>query len=174
MMGELLGQARDAGISIDRIVLSSSSGGTQAGLLAGRALAGAEIAVMGVDVDGDPDTLSQKIRAIARDCATSLGLGANAMPDAVELVRGYAAPGYGQPNAGMIEAVKLMASLEGILLDPVYTGKGMAGLIDLVRKGRIGKDETVVFVHTGGTPAWVPGRRVLNEERDHEMGEYWD
>jgi L-cysteate sulfo-lyase len=153
MMGELQGQAQDAGISLDRIVLASSSGGTLAGLLAGRALAGAETTVTGVDVDGDPDTLAQKVLAIARDCATSLGLGANAMPAAVELVRGYAAPGYGQPNAGMIEAVKLMATLEGILLDPVYTGKGMAGLIDLIRKDRIGKDETVVFVHTGGTPA---------------------
>ena len=75
-------------------------------------------------------------------------------PDAFELVRGYAAPGYGLPNPGMIEAVKPLASLEGILLDPVYTGKAMAGLIDMAR-GRVAseQDETVVFIHTGGMPA---------------------
>ena len=93
------------------------------------------------------------VQSIAGDCAPKVGLRQGVRADAYELVRGYAAPGYGLPNPGMIEAVKLMASLEGILLDPVYSGKAMAGLIDMVRKGRFSKDETVVFVHTGGTPA---------------------
>jgi L-cysteate sulfo-lyase len=153
MMGELLDQAKDGQVSIDRIVVGSSSGGTQAGLVTGRALAQAAVAIMGIDVDGEPEILRAKVQSIARQCALKLGLQKELAPDAFELASGYSAPGYGQPNAGMIEAVGLMASLEGILLDPVYTGKAMAGLIDLIRKGRFGKDETIVFVHTGGTPA---------------------
>jgi L-cysteate sulfo-lyase len=153
MIGELLAQARDRGISLDRIVVGSSSGGTQAGLVTGRALAGADIAITGIDVDGEPETLRAKMQTIARDCAGRLGRPQAIGPDACRIVPGYSAPGYGQPNAGMIEALKLLASLEGILLDPVYTGKAMAGLIDMIRKGQIEKNETVVFVHTGGTPA---------------------
>jgi 1-aminocyclopropane-1-carboxylate deaminase/D-cysteine desulfhydrase-like pyridoxal-dependent ACC family enzyme len=122
-------------------------------LVTGRALAQADVAIKGIDVDGEPEILLAKMQSIARECALKVGLRQETGLEACELVRGYAAPGYGQPNAGMIEAVKLMASLEGILLDPVYTGKAMAGLIDMIREGRFAKDETVVFVHTGGTLA---------------------
>jgi len=153
LMQELLQQAKDLGLSIDRIVAASSSGGTQAGLVVGRTLAQSHVSVLGVDVDGEPDELLAEVRSIARDCAGKVGLGREMPADAFEIVRGYAAPGYGMPNPGMIEAVTLLARLEGILLDPVYSGKAMAGLIDLVRQGRFAKDETVVFVHTGGTPA---------------------
>ena len=153
LMLELLQQARGLGLSIDRIVAASSSGGTQAGLVVGRALAQSDVAVLGVDVDGEPDELLAEVRSIARDCAEKVGLGAEIAADAFEIVRDYAAPGYGMPNPGRIEAVTLLARLEGILLDPVYSGKAMAGLIGLVRQGRFAKDETVVFIHTGGTPA---------------------
>jgi len=153
LMLELLQQARDLGLSIDRIVAAASSGGTQAGLVVGRALAGSGVSVMGVDVDGEPDELLAAVRSIAQDCAEKVGLGGEIEADALEIVPGYAAPGYGMPNPAMIEAVTLMARLEGILLDPVYTGKAMAGLIGLIRQGRFRKDETVVFIHTGGTPA---------------------
>jgi len=73
--------------------------------------------------------------------------------DAIEIRQGYAGPGYGVATPGMLEAVRLMAQLEGIVLDPVYTGKAMAGLIDLVRSGHFAADETIVFIHTGGMPA---------------------
>jgi D-cysteine desulfhydrase family pyridoxal phosphate-dependent enzyme len=153
MLDELLRQAKDARLHVDRIVVASSSGGTQAGLVTGRALAQADVAITGIDVDGEPEILLAKVQSIASECALRLGLRQETRPEVYELVRGYAAPGYGQPNTGMIEAVKFLASLEGILLDPVYTGKAMAGLIDMIRKGRFAKDEAVVFVHTGGTPA---------------------
>jgi len=153
LMLELLQQAKDSRLSFGKIVVASASGGTQAGLVIGKELAQADLTVMGIDVDGDPDTLLAIVQSIAKECALKVGLRQGIRADAYELVRGYATPGYGLPNPGMIEAVKLMASLEGILLDPVYTGKAMAGLIDMVRMGRFGKDETVVFIHTGGTPA---------------------
>ncbi len=152
LMFELLQQAKDLGLSIDRIVAASSSGGTQAGLLVGREMLQADLAVMGIDADDDPEPLLAMVQSIAGKCALKVGLRQGIRAGACEIVPGYAAPGYGLPNPGMIEAVKLLASLEGILLDPVYTGKAMAGLIDMVRTGRFGKDETVVFVHTGGTP----------------------
>lgn len=153
LMLELLQQAKDSRLSFDKIVVASSSGGTQAGLVVGKVLAQTDLTVMGIDVDGDPDTLLAIVQSIAKGCAMKVGLRQGIGADAYELVRGYAAPGYGLPNPGMIEAVKLMASLEGILLDPVYTGKAMAGMIDMVRRGRFAKDEMVVFIHTGGTPA---------------------
>ena len=134
-------------------MVASSSGGTQAGLVVGRALAQTDVSVLGVDVDGEPDELLAMVQSVARDCAEKAGLRGDLLAGAFELVRGYAAPGYGLPNPGMIEAVTLLARLEGILLDPVNSGKAMAGLIDMIRQGRFGKDETVVFIHTGGSPA---------------------
>jgi L-cysteate sulfo-lyase len=153
LMLELLQQAGSFRLSFDRVVAASSSAGTQAGLVIGKELAQADVAVTGIDVDGDPGTLLAQVQSIAKDCAIKVGLEQGIRADAYEVVGGYAAPGYGLPNPGMIDAVKSMASLEGILLDPVYTGKAMAGLIDMVRRGRFARDETVVFIHTGGTPA---------------------
>jgi len=153
LMLELLQQASDLRLSFDRIVAASSSGGTLAGLAIGRELAQADVSIMGVDVDGDPDTLLATVQSIAQQGALKVGSRRGTRSDATEIVGGYAAPGYGLPNPGMIEAVNLLARLEGILLDPIYTGKAMAGLIDMVRTGRFEKDETVVFIHTGGAPA---------------------
>src|SRR5215831_2587757 len=93
LMLELLQQARDLGLSIDRIVAASSSGGTQAGLVVGRALAGSGVSVMGVDVDGEPDELLAAVRSIAQDCAEKAGLDGEIPANAFEIVRGFAAPG---------------------------------------------------------------------------------
>jgi len=153
LMLELLQQAKDLSIAIDRIVVASSSGGTQAGLVVGRALAEADVPILGVDVDGEPEELLAMVRSVARDCAEKVGLRRDLPDAAFELVCGYAAPGYGMPNSEMIEAVRLTARLEGILLDPVYSGKALAGLIGMIRQGRFGADETIVFIHTGGAPA---------------------
>jgi L-cysteate sulfo-lyase len=151
-MLELREQATAQRLAIDHIVVASSSGGTQAGLAAGAALAMIAPPVIGIDVDGKSEELRRQLVAIAADCCRRLDI-AGAPPDDFELAGGYAAPGYGLPNAGTIEAIKLLATLEGILFDPVYSGKAMAGLIDMIRKGRFDKDETVVFIHTGGAPA---------------------
>jgi L-cysteate sulfo-lyase len=150
-MQELQQQAKAAGIAIDRIVTASSSGGTQAGLLVGKALSGAACKVSGVDVDGDPDKMAAEVGRIAALCAPTVGVEPGL--SAPDIVRGYCGEGYGIPTTGMAEAVHLLATLEGIVLDPVYTGKGMAGLIGLLRSGEIAAHETVVFIHTGGSPA---------------------
>jgi L-cysteate sulfo-lyase len=150
---ELLQQAREAGIAIDRVLFATASGGTQAGLVVGMALAEARLQVLGIDVEGEADALGGDVRNVAEACARKVGLPRALRDDAFEICRGYAGPGYGIPTPGMLEAVGLLAKLEGIVLDPVYTGKAMAGLIDLVRSGHFAADETIVFIHTGGMPA---------------------
>jgi L-cysteate sulfo-lyase len=152
VMVELLQQAKSLQLSIDHVVVASSSGGTQAGLVVGKALAKAAPSIIGIDVDGKPEYLMAAVQSIATDCAGKLGVEHRIAAEAIEIVQGYAAPGYGLPNEKMIETVKLLARLEGILLDPVYTGKAMAGFIDMTRSRRFGKGETAVFIHTGGTP----------------------
>jgi L-cysteate sulfo-lyase len=149
---ELLQQAKEHDLRIDHVVVASGSGGTQAGLILGMALADSNVPVLGIDIDHDPEPVLTLVRDVTQAAAEKVGLRAAIPSSAFELARGYAAPGYGEPNEGMIEAVQMLARLEGLVLDPVYTGKAMAGLIDLVRKGTFGADETVVFIHTGGAP----------------------
>jgi len=150
---ELQRQAKEAGIAIDRVLFSTASGGTQAGLVVGMALAEASTQVLGIDVENEADSLLADVRRIAEACATNVGLKRALRNDAFAIRGGYAGEGHGIPTPGMIEAVGLLARLEGIVLDPVYSGKAMAGLIDLVRSGQFGADETIVFIHTGGMPA---------------------
>lgn len=151
-MLELLQQARERDIAVDHVVAASGSGGTQAGLILGAALAQSGVSVIGVDIDHDPEPLLALVQSITRAAAEKIGLAQEIPAAAFELARGHAAPGYGQPNNGMIGAVTLLARSEGVVLDPVYTGKAMAGLIAMIRQGRFGADETVVFIHTGGAP----------------------
>ena len=150
---ELQQQAKQAGMAIDRVLFASSSGGTQAGLLVGMALADASTQVLGIDIENEADALLADVRKIADACAQQVGLKRALRGDAFEIRSGYGGEGYGIPTPGMIEAVGLLARLEGIVLDPVYSGKAMAGLIDLVRAGHFGSDETIAFIHTGGAPA---------------------
>ena len=150
---ELAQQAAAAGIVIDHLVVAGGSGGTQAGLIAGKAAAKARHKIIGIDIDGEYDAVVAEVNTVTQETAALLKLPLSNLKEEVEVVRGYAEPGYGQPNPEMIRAVKLLATLEGILLDPVYTGKAMAGLLGLIAKGRFREDETVVFLHTGGMPA---------------------
>jgi L-cysteate sulfo-lyase len=150
---EMLQQAKDIDISIDRVVFATASGGTQAGLIAGMALAQADVAVTGIDIEGEIDALMADVKSVTQACARKIGLARDISADAFEIVSGYAGPGYGVPTPAMAEAVKLVATLEGIVLDPVYTGKAMGGLIDMARSGKFHTDETIVFIHTGGMPA---------------------
>ena len=133
-----------------RLVHASSSGGTQAGLVAGRLLRPDGPLVHGINVyRTDAAKMRDDIERLAADTATRLGLGA--LPDdAIILEDGYLGEAYGVPTEGMVEAVEMVARAEGILLDPVYTGKGMAGLISLIRQRRFSMDDTIVFLHTGG------------------------
>jgi L-cysteate sulfo-lyase len=147
---ELLAQANELGLRIDRLVHATGSAGTQAGLIAGLTALNAGIRVLGIGVRLPRDRQEANVHKLAEATAEKLGLKGGIPRDAVEANCDYVGEGYGIPTEGMGEAMTLLARHEGIFLDPVYSGKGMAGLIDLIRKGQFGKDENVVFLHTGG------------------------
>ncbi len=147
---EMVAQANAMGLAIGHVVHATGSAGTQAGLVAGLCAINAGIPVLGIGVRAPKEKQEQSVFDLA--CRTADHLGA---PDVVkrrDVVAdcSYVGPGYGIPTEGMAEAVKLLARLEGILLDPVYTGKAMHGLIDRIAKGSFAGDGDVVFLHTGG------------------------
>jgi len=144
------------GIKPDAIVHATSSGGTQAGLVAGCALFGVRTRVIGISADDPAAALARVVTDLVTKIAERLGakpasLGAD---DVVEIDDTYVGGGYGVPTPASIEAQTITARTEGILLDPVYTAKAMAGLIGRIRAGAFHKDQTVLFWHTGGTPAY--------------------
>ena len=150
---EILQQSFAAGLTIDRVVLASGSAGTHAGILAGLAGNSAAIPVTGINVRRARAEQEANVHALAEQTAAFAGSAAPMPRDAVVCRDEWVGPGYSVPTPEMVEAVRLFAGLEGILLDPVYTGKAAAGLIGMVRAGEITPDETVLFVHTGGSPA---------------------
>jgi L-cysteate sulfo-lyase len=161
-MLELITQAEAVNLKIDYIVHASGSGGTQAGLVLANKVLNSKIKILGVCVA--PDTapwLTEKIVSIAKSMATLLDLRKTVTLEDVVLLGDYAGEAYGVLTSEAVEAIRLVAQTEGILLDPVYTSKAMAGLIDLVRRGRFQKDDNVVFIHTGGTPALFVYRKEL-------------
>jgi L-cysteate sulfo-lyase len=147
---ELVEQANVIGLDIDLLVHATGSTGTQAGLLAGLEGTRAGIPVLGIGVRAPRPAQEEKVYALAQKTADLLGVSGAVARERVVANCDYIGGGYGVPTPGMIEAVNLVARNEGILLDPVYTGKGMAGLIDLVRKGELAEHENIVFLHTGG------------------------
>ena len=150
---EILQQSFESSVSFDRLVVASGSGGTHAGLVTGFHANSASIPITGVSTRAPKTTQENKILALAQATGELLGTNTPISADSVSVTDGYVGPGYSLPTEGTIEAIRLFAELEGILLDPVYTGKAAAGLIDLIRKGIIGPEENVLFVHTGGAPA---------------------
>lgn len=147
---ELLDQAKARGIEISRVVHGTGSSGTQAGLVAGFAALRSAVEVFGISVRQPRDKQESTVFDLACRTADHLGQGGIVKRERVFADDGYVGPGYGQPTDGMIEAVTLLARTEGILLDPVYSGKAMAGMIDHIRQGTFRKDEEIVFLHTGG------------------------
>ncbi len=146
---EMLGQ----GMSPDWVVFASSSGGTQAGMVLGAKRAGFTGKVLGISVDGNAKALKAIVVPLVRAAAERLGETIEVSQDEILVNADYTGKGYGIMGEPEIEAIRLFAQMEGILLDPVYTGRAAAGMIDLVRKGMFGADENVLFWHTGGTPA---------------------
>lgn len=147
---ELIGQANEMGLPIDQIVHATGSAGTQAGLVAGLHALSSPVRVLGIGVRNPRDKQEANVRRLAEATLAHLGIGRPLPAEAVEANCDYVGTGYGHPTPGMIEAVQMVARTEGIFLDPVYSGKGMAGLIDLVRRGVFTRGQTVVFLHTGG------------------------
>jgi D-cysteine desulfhydrase family pyridoxal phosphate-dependent enzyme len=160
---ELSEQAAAAGIGIDAVVLSSGSGSTQAGLLAGAKALSAKCRVVGISVSDPRGPFSELVLEITRAAARSLELRLDFGPSDVIVFDDYIGQGYGIVDREAAEAIRLVFQTEGIVLDPVYTAKAMAGLIDLVRKGYFKSSENVVFFHTGGTPALFPNRDLIVE-----------
>ena len=148
---EMLYQAGTMGLNIATVVHATGSAGTQAGLVTGFKALGSGIPILGIGVRAPRDRQEQNVFDLARRTADHIGLGDIIERSDVVADCDYVGPGYGLPTRGMIDAVTLVARTEGILLDPVYTGKGMDGLISLVRSGRFSRDSDVVFVHTGGS-----------------------
>ena len=140
-------------LDFDRIIFASSSGGTQAGLIVGAKACGYQGQVLGISVDKTGGHLRETVAALLAPTAARLGLELDLGPEDVHVNDRYLGGGYAVLTDAEREAVRLVAGLEGILLDPVYTGKAMAGLIDMIRRGEIRANETVLFWHTGGTPA---------------------
>jgi len=150
-VAEIAEQSAALGITPAAIVHCSGSGATQAGLLLGAGAALPATHVVGIDIDAEPARIEADVRRYGAGAAALSGLAVD--PTAVEVVAGHAGPAYGIPHQATIDAIKLAARTEGLVLDPVYSGKGLAGLIALVRDGRWRRDEDVVFMHTGGAPA---------------------
>jgi D-cysteine desulfhydrase len=150
---EILHQMFETGLKIDRVVCASGSTGTHAGLIAGFFGNNSNIPVIGVNVSRKKDVQEEMVHHLVQQTAAHVGINSKIPRDAVLCFDEYVGPGYSLPTAQMAEAVRMLARLEGILMDPVYTGKAMAGFIDLIRQGFFSREESVLFVHTGGSPA---------------------
>ncbi len=150
---ELQQQLFDQGVRIDRVIVGSGSSGTHGGLVAGFLGNNIRIPITGIGVSRDPADQAPLVRKEARAVLDLLGLDLPLPDDAVECVGGFWQPKYSVPNARMVEAVQMLARTEAIPLDPVYTGKIMAGLIGLAREGVLRAGENVLFLHTGGLPS---------------------
>lgn len=150
---ELAAQFREQNVHPSAIVHASGSAGTQAGLLVGLSLAGLEIPVLGMCVSRPGEAQMGKVASLVQALTSFIQ-----RPDLTGVIDvicdgAYVGPGYGEETPEMVAAVQLLARTEGIFLDPVYTGKAMAGLIDYVKAGKFENASPIVFLHTGGTPA---------------------
>ena len=148
---ELVAQLNELGLNVDRLVHATGSAGTQAGLVAGLHALSSPIRVLGIGVRNPREKQEANVLKLAQATVAHLGVERALPASAVEANCDYVGTGYGHSTPGMIEAVQMLARTEGIFLDPVYSGKGMAGLIDLIRTGVFHKGQTVVFLHTGGS-----------------------
>ena len=146
---EIVVQADELDLEIDRIVTATGSAGTHAGLVAGLAVMGADIPVLGIGVRAPKDKQEANVRKLAHETCALLGHGERMKDELVVADCNYVGEGYGLIDGGVIEALKLAARTDGLVLDPVYSGKAMKGLIALAGQGRF-EGETVVFLHTGG------------------------
>lgn len=158
-IAELDMQAAALGFRPAAIVHCTGSAGTQAGLVAGAAIAMPETRIVGIDIDAEPERVRTDVVALARAASDLLDVMFDEAD--VEVVAGHAGPAYGIPHPATIEALRLAGRLEALPLDPVYSAKGLAGLIALIGEGRWRRDEDVVFLHTGGAPALFAYQDVL-------------
>ncbi|GAB7216141.1 hypothetical protein OS42_27520 [Dickeya oryzae] len=144
---------KELGFKFDYIVVCSVTGSTQAGMVVGFAADGRARNVIGIDASAKPEKTKAQILRIAQHTAGLVELGREITEEDVVLDTRYGGPEYGLPNDGTLEAIRLCARLEGVLTDPVYEGKSMHGMIDMVRNGEFPKGAKVLYAHLGGAPA---------------------
>lgn len=152
-MEEILAQMFAMGVNFDHMVVPSGSAGTHGGIIAGMIGNNGNIPVTGIGVNRPKAVQENAVLTVANQALKLLGVEARVPADKVVAFDDYVGPGYSLPTDAMVEAVKMLAQTEAILLDPVYSGKAMSGLIDLARKGYFPKGANVLFLHTGGSPA---------------------
>jgi 1-aminocyclopropane-1-carboxylate deaminase len=153
-IGEVAAQETELGLFFDTVIVCSVTGSTQAGMIAGSALEGrGDRRIIGIDASKTVDKTRDQVARIARATAAAIGVERELRDDEIVLVAGYEGPAYGIPDEPTIEAIQLAARTEGMLTDPVYEGKSMAGLIGLVRSGDIPPGSRVLYAHLGGQPA---------------------
>jgi L-cysteate sulfo-lyase len=161
-MAEISAQCAALGIAPKAVVHCSGSAATQAGLVVGAKLCLPQARIVGIDIDAEPERVRRDVVTYGRAAAAMLD---QSFDDAdVEVVAGHAGPAYGVPHAATMEAIRLAARLEALVLDPVYSGKGLAGLVALIRSGRWTDRDDVVFIHTGGAPALFAYRHLFDPE----------
>jgi 1-aminocyclopropane-1-carboxylate deaminase len=141
-------------VFFDHVIVCTVTGSTQAGMVAGFALEGRDDRrILGIDASGTLDQALDQVTRIATNTADRIGVGRDLRSDEITVLAGYEGPAYGVPDEQTIEAIHLAARTEGMITDPVYEGKSMAGLIDLVRNGSIPPGSTVLYAHLGGQTA---------------------
>jgi len=161
---ELLQQATDRGLHVDCVVMASESAGLQAGFLTGQHALSMDTRVLGVSVNRSAPTMEEAVHALAVRTSAYLGLEQPPPRQAVEVDDRFVGPGYGRPGASTIEAMRMAAQLDGLVLDPVYGGKAFAGLVAAVRERRFHRDHNIVFLHTGGSPLLFAYAELLERE----------
>lgn len=164
-MHELAVQLDGADLHVDAIVHATGSAGTQAGLVAGALMLGGAIPVLGVSVRAPRERQIANVTRVTEETLELLGMPALLHDRAIDVVDDYVGPGYGYPTDETLAAIRLLATVEGILLDPVYSAKGFAGLLDMIRNGRFRRGEQVVFVHTGGAAVLPAYEKLLRDHR---------
>ncbi len=150
---ELLEQAEELGLRIDYLVTATGSAGTQAGLIVGLRAIGSDMPLLGIGVNAAQDAQEDKVYKLACETADFIGKPGIVAREDVIANCNYVGDGYGIPTEGMNEAILMLARLEGLLFDPVYSGKGLAGMIDLIRNSHFDVADNIVFLHTGGSAA---------------------
>jgi len=150
---ELQQQERELGVFFDTIIVCSVTGSTQAGMIAGFAGQDRPRRVLGIDASAKLDETHAQVERIARATAELIGVGRDLRDEEIILLAGWAGDRYGIPVSSTVDAIRLTGRLEGVILDPVYEGKSMAALIDLVRRGEIPRTSNVLYAHLGGQPA---------------------
>ncbi len=146
-------QEAELGVFFDTVVVCTVTGSTHAGMIAGFALSDRPRRVIGIDASATVEKTRDQVARIARHTAELIGLGRDLREEEITVLEGWAGDLYGIPVASTVDAIRLSGELEGMIIDPVYEGKSMAGLVDLVRTGEIPSSSTVLYAHLGGQPA---------------------